>query len=123
MSTRRGRACLFRSVSPFPVPSRAVQYLIVAVRHHHQIHVDAASGGFFAPFATPSLKWDFQLPRVVSINASGHKYGKAYVGVGIVVWRDKKHRPFDAYSSSASLRLPSDTALKTRQFRRTWCSP
>lgn len=59
------------------------------------IHVDAASGGFFAPFATPSLKWDFQLPRVVSINASGHKYGKAYVGVGIVVWRDKKHLPKD----------------------------
>jgi glutamate decarboxylase len=70
---------------------------------HRQIHVDAASGGFFAPFATPSLKWDFQLPRVVSINASGHKYGKAYVGVGIIVWRDKKHRQFDdARSSSAS---------------------
>lgn len=60
-----------------------------------QIHVDAASGGFFAPFATPSLKWDFQIPRVVSINASGHKFGKAYVGVGIIVWRDKKHLPKD----------------------------
>ncbi|GAA5984567.1 hypothetical protein JCM10908_003403 [Rhodotorula pacifica] len=59
------------------------------------IHVDAASGGFFAPFATPSLTWDFKLPRVVSINASGHKYGKAYVGVGIIVWRDKKHLPKD----------------------------
>lgn len=92
MSTRRGRACLFRSVSPFPFPSCEVQDLIQAVRLHQQIHVDAASGGFFAPFATPSLKWDFQLPRVVSINASGHKYGKAYVGVGIIVWRDKKHR-------------------------------
>jgi glutamate decarboxylase len=55
------------------------------------IHVDAASGGFVAPFATPKLKWDFRLPRVVSINSSGHKFGKAYVGVGWVIWRDKAH--------------------------------
>jgi len=39
------------------------------------IHVDAASGGFFAPFATPKLEWDFKIPRVVSINTSGHKFG------------------------------------------------
>lgn len=43
------------------------------------IHVDAASGGFFAPFATPQLKWDFRLPRVKSIQSSGHKFGLAYV--------------------------------------------
>ncbi|BGP57823.1 hypothetical protein JCM8202_002478 [Rhodotorula sphaerocarpa] len=59
------------------------------------IHVDAASGGFFCPFATPSHLWDFKLPRVVSINASGHKYGRTYVGCGIIVWRDKKHLPKD----------------------------
>ncbi|GAA5831927.1 hypothetical protein JCM11251_002754 [Rhodosporidiobolus azoricus] len=57
------------------------------------VHVDGASGAFFAPFATPSLKWDFQIPRVVSINASAHKWGKAYVGCGMVVWRDKQHLP------------------------------
>ncbi|BGP19459.1 hypothetical protein JCM10213_006279 [Rhodosporidiobolus nylandii] len=57
------------------------------------IHVDGASGGFYAPFATPSLLWDFRIPRVVSINASGHKFGGAYVGVGFVVWRDKQHLP------------------------------
>lgn len=56
------------------------------------VHVDAASGGFVAPFGSPSLKWDFRNPRVVSINTSGHKFGQAYVGVGIVVWRDSKHR-------------------------------
>lgn len=56
------------------------------------IHVDAASGGLYAPFATPSLHWDFRIKRVVSINTSGHKWGKAYVGVGWVVWRDKEHR-------------------------------
>lgn len=39
------------------------------------IHVDAASGGFVAPFVVPNLKWDFRLKNVVSINVSGHKYG------------------------------------------------
>jgi glutamate decarboxylase len=39
------------------------------------IHVDAASGGFVAPFVYPDLEWDFRLERVVSINVSGHKYG------------------------------------------------
>ena len=28
------------------------------------IHVDAASGGFMAPFAYPDYKWDFAIPRV-----------------------------------------------------------
>lgn len=37
------------------------------------IHVDGASGGFVAPFAHPHLKWNFEIPRVVSINTSGHK--------------------------------------------------
>jgi glutamate/tyrosine decarboxylase-like PLP-dependent enzyme len=37
------------------------------------IHVDAASGGFVAPFVTPELEWDFRLEKVVSINTSGHK--------------------------------------------------
>ncbi|MCE8438982.1 glutamate decarboxylase, partial [Rhodovulum sulfidophilum] len=41
------------------------------------IHVDAASGGFIAPFIQRDLVWDFQLDRVRSINASGHKYGLA----------------------------------------------
>jgi glutamate decarboxylase len=37
--------------------------------------VDAASGGFVAPFVNPELLWDFRLPKVASINVSGHKYG------------------------------------------------
>lgn len=57
------------------------------------IHVDGASGGFIAPFVNPDLVWDFRLPRVVSINASGHKYGLAPLGVGWVVWRDSVHLP------------------------------
>ncbi len=59
------------------------------------IHVDAASGGFLAPFCQPDLVWDFRLPRVKSINASGHKFGLAPLGVGWVVWRDKEDLPED----------------------------
>ncbi len=59
------------------------------------IHVDAASGGFVAPFAYPDLAWDFRLPLVKSINVSGHKYGLVYPGVGWVVWRDQAELPDD----------------------------
>ncbi|KAM0871568.1 hypothetical protein ACQ4PT_039309 [Festuca glaucescens] len=57
------------------------------------IHVDAASGGFIAPFLYPELEWDFRLPLVKSINVSGHKYGLVYPGVGWVVWRNKEDLP------------------------------
>ncbi|NPC96653.1 glutamate decarboxylase [Nocardioides sp. zg-DK7169] len=57
------------------------------------IHVDAASGGFIAPFVDPDLVWDFRLPRVKSINASGHKFGLAPLGVGWVIWRDSSDLP------------------------------
>jgi glutamate decarboxylase len=57
------------------------------------IHVDGASGGFLAPFVEPDLMWDFRLARVVSINASGHKFGLAPLGVGWVIWRDRSHLP------------------------------
>ncbi len=57
------------------------------------VHVDAASGGFVVPFLHPGLKWDFRLPRVVSINVSGHKYGLTYPGIGFVVWRGADYLP------------------------------
>ncbi|MCB5195740.1 glutamate decarboxylase [Deefgea salmonis] len=59
------------------------------------MHVDGASGGFLAPFTYPELVWDFRLPRVKSINASGHKFGLAPLGVGWVIWRDKADLPQD----------------------------
>jgi glutamate decarboxylase len=59
------------------------------------VHVDGASGGFVAPFIDPELTWDFRLPRVQSINASGHKYGLVYPGVGWVIWRDPDALPDD----------------------------
>ncbi|MCH2186993.1 glutamate decarboxylase [Myxococcota bacterium] len=57
------------------------------------IHVDGASGGFVAPFLTPELVWDFRLPLVKSINASGHKFGLVYPGIGWVIWRDESELP------------------------------
>lgn len=59
------------------------------------LHVDAASGGFVAPFIHPDLEWDFRLGRVVSINVSGHKYGMTYPGIGFVVWRSPEYLPED----------------------------
>jgi glutamate decarboxylase len=59
------------------------------------IHVDGASGGFVAPFLQPDLEWDFRVPRVASINTSGHKYGLVYPGVGWIIWRDAEALPED----------------------------
>lgn len=61
------------------------------------IHVDAASGAFIAPFVDEQLdiKWDFRLPRVKSINASGHKYGLSPLGLGWVLWRNASDLPED----------------------------
>jgi len=57
------------------------------------VHVDAASGGFVAPFLQPDLEWDFRLPNIRSINVSGHKYGLVYPGVGFVVWQNEADLP------------------------------
>jgi glutamate decarboxylase len=59
------------------------------------VHVDGASGAFIAPFLDPDVVWDFRLDRVQSINASGHKYGLVYPGVGWVVWRNPEALPDD----------------------------
>jgi glutamate decarboxylase len=57
------------------------------------MHIDAASGGFIAPFIHPSVVWDFRLPRVKSINVSGHKYGLAPLGCGWAIWRSARDLP------------------------------
>ena len=59
------------------------------------VHVDGASGAFIAPFVDPDLLWDFRLPRVQSINTSGHKYGLVFPGVGWAIWRDADALPED----------------------------
>ncbi|HYB26882.1 MAG TPA: glutamate decarboxylase [Solirubrobacteraceae bacterium] len=59
------------------------------------VHVDGASGGFVAPVLQPDLEWDFRIDRVQSINASGHKYGLVYPGVGWAIWRNEEALPRD----------------------------
>lgn len=57
--------------------------------HSVPMHIDAASGGFVNPFLYPDYAWDFRLPRVQSINASGHKFGLVYPGLGWLVFRER----------------------------------
>ena len=63
------------------------------------VHVDGASGAMIAPFLDPDLIWDFRLPRVASINTSGHKYGLVYPGVGWALWRDRAALPAELVTS------------------------
>jgi len=81
------------SYEPVKEISEALDQLQQARGFDVPIHVDGASGGFVAPFIQPFLDWDFKLARVASINASGHKYGLVYPGVGWVVWRDQAALP------------------------------
>ena len=53
------------------------------------LHIDGASGGFVWPFLYPQSKWDFRLEQVRSINASGHKFGLVYPGIGWLIFREK----------------------------------
>ncbi|MBO0846474.1 MAG: glutamate decarboxylase [Nocardioides sp.] len=80
-------------------PIKQIHDRVVAWNRAHDadvpIHVDAASGGFVAPFTHPDLEWDFRLPQVRSINVSGHKYGLTYPGIGFVVWRSEEFLPED----------------------------
>jgi glutamate decarboxylase len=83
------------SYEPVLQISRELDAFQAASGYDIPMHVDGASGGFVAPFLHPGLEWDFRVPRVASINASGHKYGLVYPGVGWVVWRDVAALPED----------------------------
>lgn len=73
--------------------AKAVNDLLIKKNIDTVIHIDAASGGFVAPFVVPDLEWDFRLEKVVSINTSGHKYGLVYPGVGWIIWRAPEYLP------------------------------
>ena len=81
------------SYEPVAEISAALDELAATTGLDIPMHVDGASGGMVAPFIDPDLLWDFRLPRVVSINTSGHKYGLVYPGVGWALWRDKASLP------------------------------
>jgi glutamate decarboxylase len=83
------------SYEPVLAISAALDALAASGGPDVPIHVDAASGGFVAPFIDTQLEWDFRVPRVRSINASGHKYGLVFPGVGWVVWRTPEDLPED----------------------------
>jgi glutamate decarboxylase len=83
------------SYEPVLEISQALDQLQSEQGHDVPVHVDGASGGFVAPFLQPDLEWDFRVPRVASINASGHKYGLVYPGVGWILWRDPGALPDD----------------------------
>ncbi|RGP66726.1 glutamate decarboxylase [Fusarium sporotrichioides] len=72
--------------------------------HSIPIHVDAASGGFVAPFnGGKCSRWDFSVPRVVSINASGHKFGLTAAALGWIIWRDQRFLSSDMLHESSYL--------------------
>jgi glutamate decarboxylase len=83
------------SYEPVLEISQELDRLQATTGHDIPVHVDGASGGFIAPFLHPDLEWDFRVPRVASINTSGHKYGLVYPGVGWVIWRDAPALPED----------------------------
>jgi glutamate decarboxylase len=56
------------------------------------IHIDAASGGFIAPFQPEmaSKSFDFRLQNVMSMSSSGHKFGESICGTGWVIFRHRE---------------------------------
>lgn len=78
---------------PVQAISQALDHLQDRTGLDIPIHVDAASGGFIAPFLHDEVVWDFRLHRVHSINASGHKYGLVYPGIGWALWRNQEVLP------------------------------
>jgi len=68
-----------------------VERVNAAKNYRVGIHVDAASGGFIAPFQKEVGEWDFRLKNVLSISSSGHKYGQSCCGTGWIVWREKEN--------------------------------
>jgi glutamate decarboxylase len=76
-------------------PIEGLNHLLVTVKEEKgwdiPLHVDGASGGFIAPFGHPEERWDFRLEQVASINASGHKYGLVFPGVGWLVMRNRDY--------------------------------
>ena len=83
------------SYEPVLEISKALDRLQAEKGYDIPVHVDGASGGFVAPFLHPHLEWDFRVPRVASINSSGHKYGLVYPGVGWIIWRNPDALPED----------------------------
>jgi len=83
------------------------------------LHIDGASGAFVWPFLYPDTEWDFRLDQVRSINASGHKFGLVYPGIGWLIFREKSDLAEDLVFYENSVRAGSTTAVVQRRPRRT----
>ena len=91
---------------------KAINDLLVKKKIDCPIHVDAASGGFVAPFVCPELEWDFRLEKVVSINVSGHKYGLVcYLRISFPLPLLHTHTYTRVISSPPWLTTPSNTGI------------
>ena len=96
--------------------TKAINDLLVRRHLDLPIHIDAASGGFVAPFVNPDLIWDFRLEKVVSINVSGHKYGLVYAGIGWVIWRGAEYLPKGELCSLSYFLISNLTVLSCRTY-------
>jgi len=78
-------------------PLKELNDLLISIKEENgwdiPLHIDGASGAFVVPFVEPELLWDFRLSQVKSINASGHKYGLVYPGIGWLLFRDRSDFP------------------------------
>jgi len=79
---------------PISEIDREVSKLNAEKGYQVAIHCDAASGGFIAPFeemsGLPTVPFDFRLPNVLSMSASGHKFGESICGTGWVIFRQRE---------------------------------
>jgi glutamate decarboxylase len=73
------------------------------------LHIDGASGAFVWPFLYPHSEWDFRLEQVRSINASGHKFGMVYPGIGWLIFREKSDLAEDLVFKENYLGKTDDT--------------
>lgn len=65
-------------------------------KSQNQVSPLSISGGFIAPFQEMSGKgpqgpFDFRLKNVLSISASGHKFGESICGTGWIVFREREN--------------------------------
>ncbi len=80
---------------PFGVIDDVTSIAQVADERGVLCHVDACLGGLLLPFweriGEPVPPWDFRVPGVTSISADLHKYGYAYKGASVLLFRDLAH--------------------------------
>lgn len=78
---------------PFGVIDPVADVAALAADRGLLCHVDACLGGFLLPFweelgqAVPP--WDLSVPGVTSLSADIHKYGYAFKGASLVLYRDR----------------------------------